>query len=214
MAINPPVKRVNWPEVFVAYCNSCPVDEIAQVYDIELSTLQAYVTTQGWAKLRASIPQAQLTAGEKTSAKLAVIEQNRAENLRSWVELRDQLVDVIKDLRSGKLKFEKLFHNKGFVVRDEIGPTTGDLVNITTAMRTVSDGTYRALGDFQASDKGGQDGAANSQGAAPAITIILPGVISAPRELRASVDVQAEVIDLRLPSESPKPSDTGFAPLP
>lgn len=208
MAANSPTTKYNWPAVFVAYCNGCPLEELAQVYGIELITLRAYEMNQGWAKLRASIPQAQETALMKpgdAARKLKLIEENRLQNLGIWVELRDHLLTVVRDLKDGKLKIERLFHNKGMIVRDETDPTTGDMVNIAAYAKTIAEGTYRALGDFQAQEKAGQDASAGAAASGvPAITIILPGVIAAPREQRAA---RGQVIDVAGVTDGQAPPD-------
>ena len=195
---------INWPAAFVAYCNNCPLEEIAQVYGMSVLTIESRVRGEGWAKLRASIPQnaenqalvnvprgtlEKPTAGE---AKLALIQQNRAINLGLWAALRDDAAAVIDRLRAGTLQFEKIFNGKTGIVRAAAEPSIGDRVNLATYLRTIADGTFRCLGDFQAQEKPAQDAIAGVV-SAPSITIILPAVISAPRDQRS----EATVIDLR-----------------
>ena len=82
----------------------------------------------------------------------------------------------------------------------EVEPGPGDWVNIATYLRTISEGTYRALGDFQSQEKPGQDAPAGAAGpATPAITIILPGAIALPRQERSVNEERnkGQVIDLR-----------------
>jgi len=194
--------RHNWPGAFVAYCHGCPLDEIAQVYGMELAVLDARIRAENWQKLRASLPLVAREAPGRVekptdgAAKLALIQQNRLDNLAGWVKLRDHALDMIERLRTGTLKMEKIFCNKYGVQRAETNLTTGDFVNLATYLQTISQGTYRALGDFEAQDKVRQDVLVSAQSPAPAITIILPGVISAPREQRA-IEAESQVIDLR-----------------
>lgn len=215
-----PSRAYNWAAMFVAYCNSCPLDEIAQVYGVELITLQQRVAREDWAKLRASSPmiasdsQAMIASPSAGLLKLKIIEENRQKNLAVFVELRDHLVEIVSKLKNGTLKMEKFFNNAkgGFVIREEAEPSPGDMVNIATYARTIADGTYRALGDFQAQEKAGQDSPAG-QAAPPAITIILPGVISAPRDQRNITEVASQVIDLRdVRSSETSASSPGEAP--
>ena len=198
--------RFNWPAAFCAYCHNVPIEEIAQVYGMELGSLQSHIMQEGWAKLRNSVPQiaesqalARPTEGEK---KLALLQENRQKNLAIWVALRDDLLDVVGKLRDGTLKMEKHFHHQGNVTTEEVNPTMGDRVNLATYARTIADGTYRALGDYQATEKPGQD-AIGGQAAAgvPSITIILPNVIAQPREQRAVIEVTSE------PAPSPTPPE-------
>lgn len=191
----------NWPAAFTAFCAGTPLDEIAHVFGIEPATLDSHIRNERWAKLRDSIPQAMVHAEDRPSLELVKLEKmakNREKNLAVWIELREHLLETVAKLRKGELKIERLFHNRGTIVRDETEPTTGDLVNIANYAKTIADGTYRALGDFQAQDKVAQDNTVSgTAAAAPAITIILPGVISAPREQRGVTEVKSEVIDLR-----------------
>ena len=204
--------RFNWPAAFCAYCHNVPIEEIAQVYGMELGSLQSHIMQEGWAKLRNSVPQiaesqalARPTEGEK---KLALLQENRQKNLAIWVALRDDLLDVVGKLRDGTLKMEKHFHHQGNVTTEEVNPTMGDRVNLATYARTIADGTYRALGDYQATEKPGQD-AIGGQAAAgvPSITIILPGVVAYPREQRA-IDITADSSTEPVPNPTDPPEDS------
>ena len=208
-----------WQAAFVAYCNGSPIDEIAQVFDIPLDKVHRHMAAEGWAGLRARLPLVTLQQtttdgqmvkeGEGTecmgrrgtpqalvpavAAKLELIQQNRDANLAVFVQLREHLVENVRGLRDGTLKIERLFHFKGSVVEHASTPGPGDWVNIAAYARTIAEGTYRALGDFQSQEKAGQDAAAGASApSGPAITIILPNVIASPREERV---LQSEVID-------------------
>lgn len=185
----------NWEAAFVAYCNGAPEDEISQLFDIPLTSLRKRMARDGWAGLRNKLPLAQdkLPLPAKVNAKLEAIEENRRVNLDAFVKLREHAVEMVTALRDGRLKVQKQFHNKGLVVTTEAAPGPGDWLNIATYLRMISEGTYRALGDFQAQEKSGQDTGAAAVPAAPAITIILPHAIAAPREKRVS---EGHVIDL------------------
>ena len=187
--------RASWPAAFAAYCCGAPPEEIAEVHNIPLSFVKSHITREGWDTLRAALPLG-VTEHPSTSKsvgkKLAKIEKNRAENLEIWVKLRDDLLDIIDQLRAGKLTVERQWHNKGAVTRADVELTIADRYNLANYARVVADGTYRALGDLASQEKPGQDaagGAANT----PAITIILPGAVSMPRNERM---VEGQVIDL------------------
>lgn len=198
--------RIPWQAMFVAYCNGVPEDEIALVFNVPLMTLKKRMSHECWATLREKLPLVTNGAGEgrstaiapTTNAKLKLIEENRLENLKVFTSLRDDLLDVLAKLRSGDLKLEKQFHNRGMVVRADVDPTIVDRVNLATYAQTIANGTYRALGDFQGQEKPGQDAAAGTAApSGPAITIILPGAIGAPREQREMKTAKSsEVIDL------------------
>lgn len=198
----------HWQAAFVAYCNGTPEDEISQVFSIPLASLRERMRAEGWAGLRTKMPMAlqttapggALSVPAEAEAKLTLIKENRQKNLAAWSELREHAVEMIQALRTGSLKMEKQFHNKGAVVRADVDPGPGDWVNIAAYLQTISQGTYRALGDMTAQDKPGQDSPAGQINApqGPAITIILPGAVAQPRQERAINDAKAgQVIDIR-----------------
>jgi hypothetical protein len=119
-------------------------------------------------------------------------------------------LEQVQALKSGELRVERLFNGKLGILRAETAPTTGDWVNIATYARTIADGTYRALGDFQGQDKPGSDAPAGTVNAAqPSITIILPAAIAVPRAERQITEAkQGQVIDLTpVAPESPSSCD-------
>jgi hypothetical protein len=208
----------NWGGAFTAYVNNCPNEEIAQVYGMELATLQQVIARDGWQRLRASIPQAQaeaLTKPNDGELKLKRLQENREKNLAIWAKLRDDLLEVVDKMRAGELMVERQWHSKGIITTQQVPLTMGDRVNLATYARTICDGTFRCLGDYQATEKPGQD-AIGGQAAAgvPSITIILPGVVAFPREQRAidiTTDSPTEPVPPQ-PSESPDKTQDGGAP--
>jgi hypothetical protein len=154
---------------------------------------------------------------DKVEAKLELIARNREENFRVACELRDHLMEQVKKLKDGSLILEKVFNGKEGISRADVSPGPGDWVNIATYARTIAEISYRALGDVQVTEHRSTGAGANALGAGgaggsvPAITIILPGAIAAPRAEREAK--QAEVIDLRdVPAASdqnPPPETAG-----
>jgi hypothetical protein len=209
----PAVKKpTNWPAAFTAYCSGAPADEIAQIFDIHLPTLVDRIKDQHWAALRANLPlgenlKSNTEMASVTEIKLAAIQANRQANLKAWSRLRDYAVEIIEQLATRKLKFEKVFNGKLGIVRAECNPSSGDLVNISTFLRTLSEGTYRALGDFAAQEKPGSDLSSNGQPPPPSITVILPSVIAYPRQTES----ESKVIDLRPVEQQTPPS--GASPV-
>lgn len=206
--------QYNWPAAFLAYCNDVPLDEIASAFGMPLTTLSARVSTDGWRGLRAKLAETVAVQGSggapqvglsvlgrsadlpaKVQAKLELIQRNRDQAYKDASKLRDHLMTVIERLASGELKLEKVFNNKGFVVRAEVSPGPGDWLNISSYARNVQEMLYRALGDTAPSGKEGSDtGAAAGAAATPAITIILPGAVAGPRTEKVAKGSQ--VIDL------------------
>lgn len=198
-----------WQVAFVAYCNGMSIDEIAASLSLSVDSLKHKIADERWADLRTKLPLATMqdngvskpvesALAPETKARLDLLFANRKKNYEVFARLRDHLAEQVEALASGKAKVLKLFFSAklGMVVEKEVVPGPGDWVNIATYARTVSEGTYRALGDFAAQEKPGQDAAAGATNApAPAITIIIPTAIAEPRQERQSkgqvIDVQA-----------------------
>ena len=193
----------------MAFCNGTPEEEISQVFSIPLATLQDRMAFENWRALRIKMPMALTTTGPQlpaeTEAKLAVVLANRQKNLEVFTGLRDQLVEKLRAWKAGTLRVEKAFNFKGQIVTHEAEPGPGDWVNIATFAQTIAQGTYRALGDFQASDKPGQDAGLLNAPQGPAITIIMPGAVAFPRDQRGIREARGEVIDLGEVKVTPQP---------
>lgn len=200
-----------WQAAFVAYCNAAPLEEISAIFEIPLDTLTTKAGDEGWKGLRNKLALitnpsnnaavSQVESGGlsvEVASKLKLVAENRIDNLKVFVKLREHLVESVKALADGTLEIERVFNGKLGIVthRGKAGPA--DWVNISTYARTVADGTYRALGDFQGGKNEGQDAAAGTlQPPAPSITIILPAAIARPRQEREIHDAkQSQVIDL------------------
>lgn len=215
-------REYTWQAAFVAFCNGVPLDEVSTIFGIPMDTLKEKMASDGWRALRAKLPLVTTSDGAMTvtdgdsalpanvATKMKLIEANRMENLKVFAELREHLVEKVRGLRDGTLMVHRQWHNKGLVTEADAPPGPGDWVNIATYARTIADGTYRALGDFQAQEKPGQDAPAGTVNAPqPAITIILPGAIAQPRDQRQIHDAsQGQVIDLRPVTADSAPSNT------
>lgn len=188
-----------WAAAFAAYCQSTPLSEISQTLGIPMALLKERCKGEVWSRVRKSmVENTQALArldevqpdNSLTEKKLAALQRNRERNLIAVNKLMEHAVEAIEKLRDGTLELEKVFNGKAGIVRATVKPSTGDWVNIATYLRTLQDLSYRALGDTTASEKGNQDVPVGTPG--PAITIILPAAIAAPRQER-----QAKVIDLQ-----------------
>jgi hypothetical protein len=173
-----------WVAMFTAFAGGAPLESIALEFQVPLDQLKSRARQDGWTKLRD-----RLTAAGKANGviegKLERIQKNREANLVAWEKLREEALVQIEALKAGTLRIQKAWNVKGVVVTHDAPPGPGDWVNISTHLRTVSEGTYRALGDFAAQEKPGQDGVSVNAPQGPAITIILPGIVAEPRNRRA-----------------------------
>lgn len=199
-----------WEAAFVAYCNAVPEEEISTAFNIPIPSLKLHMSQHGWAKLRVKMPPSEALVPSSAEsmlpaipdareAKLAALLSNREKNLKVFEELRNDLIEVVTAVRDGTFKLERYWHFKGMIVtKNDVNLTMSDRLNLAAYAKTIAEGTYRALGDFAAAEKVGQDVPAG-QASAPAITIILPGAISCPRNEREIVGVKqmkGQVIDL------------------
>ncbi len=183
----------NLPAAFLGFARGQTLDELSQTMAIPLSTLQEYAQKQNWLALAAKLSVAPEPQGI-LKAQLAVIEANRKKNFQIASDLRDDLIDVVRNLRStgGHAMIEKQWHYRGAVTRAEVPMSISDRATLASYAKTIADLTYRSLGDRDAAEGGGHEGPANAQ-SAPTITIILPGVISRPRNEQSANDLQGNM---------------------
>lgn len=187
----------HYAPAFIEYCRGTPLEEISMIMGIPEGTLRSRASEEKWNQLRDSLPArlgmdlaVEPQGREKAQAQAMLMQKNREENYALWCKLRGEAAGVIEDLCAGKLKFTRYFHNRGSVVEHVCEPTMADRTALANYLQMIAMGTYAALGDRGATT-GAKDGADAFRDAtqAPAITIVLPGVISAPREDRTEVQV-------------------------
>jgi len=176
----------SYTPAFVAFCEGAPPEEISEVFHIPLKSLQAKMRQEGWLGLANRMMGRVVPDMTPNDDALAKCLANRAKNYENAAKLRDHAVVIIEALRAGTLRIKKQFQSKGQIVEYQAVPGPSDWLNIASYLRTIADMTYRALGDFQAQVKPGQDAPAGAQTPppAPAVTIILPSAIARPREER------------------------------
>jgi hypothetical protein len=193
------IVQYNYTAAFLAFANGATVEELSQTFSIPINSLENTITQQNWRALAARLPRSPEPHGS-TSAKLAVIADNRERNFKIACDLRDDILDVVAKMRSPEgLTLEKQWHNRGSVTRAEVPMSLSDRVALASYFKMVADLTYRALGDKDAAEGGAQD-VSPSQSAPPSITIILPGVIAKPR---ANMDLASANVTVDLSKETP-----------
>lgn len=183
----------NWTAAFVEYCKGTPIEDIATVLDIPEDTVRRKMHSDRWEMQRTNLPlPATLGGGNvaRDNARMEIMLKNREENYELWRKLRDDAARVITDLVDGRLAFKKYWHNKGQIVEHVCEPTMADRTSLANYLQLIANGSYAALGDRGATT-GAKDeasvGAAAAQ--APAITIVLPGAVSVPRDQRQTVEI-------------------------
>lgn len=188
----------NYTEAFAAYCRGTPAEEICSAFGLTMPALLKRMEIENWAGLRTvmvSVPVVNRPdLSPLANARMNLIEEHRAANYRNARLMQEHLTSVLSKLAAGDLKVKKTqLHGKsGCWSETETDPSTGDLVNLATYAKLVAELGYRALGDLAGGEKGSPDANAGPGSVAPAVTIILPGAIGAPRDQRGQT-----VIDLR-----------------
>lgn len=171
---------------FVAFSGGAPLEEIAEEFKIPIESLKAKVRQEGWRGLANRITGRMVADVTPYDEAFKKIEANRAKNYEAAAKLREHLMEIIQHLSDGTLRIKKWFQRKGQMVEYQVEPSPADLLSIATYARTITDMTYRALGDFQAQGKAVQDApAASLTPPPPPITIVLPGPVSRPRYERS-----------------------------
>ncbi|MEI6198079.1 MAG: hypothetical protein WCS42_27500, partial [Verrucomicrobiota bacterium] len=128
-------------------------------------------------------------AAPKSTEALERIQANREKNLKIASGLQDDILDIVDKLRAGTLKGKRYFAN-GTAVDTET--TLRDRCDLALFAKNVAEMSYRALGDVE-SAKNAQAG--DPAASAGQILIVMPAILSQPREFGAgeSVDIEAEV---------------------
>lgn len=188
----------NYVEAFAAYCRGKTIDDICESYDIPKAALFKRMEEDNWVGLRTimvSVPVIRRPdLHPLAEARLNLIEEHRMTVLQNAKSLQRHLGTLLGQLAEGKLMVKKVQLNAkaGSWAEIDVPPSTGDLVNIATYAKIVAELGYRALGDLAGGEKGSPDAPAGAGSQTPAVTIILPGAIGAPRDQRGKT-----VIDLR-----------------
>jgi hypothetical protein len=175
----------SYTPAFIAFCGGAPPEEIADEFKIPLKSLLAKIRQEGWRGLANRMSGCIPTNSMPNDDALNRIEANRGKNYESAAKLREDVMEIIAHLREGTLRIKKQFHNKGQVVEYDAVPSLLDRLNIAAYARTVTEMTYRALGDFGANGGFRADAGPAVPPPAMPITIVLPDVIARPRQERS-----------------------------
>lgn len=193
--------RNNYALAFVEYCKGTATEEIALILNLPLETLKNKISEESWYRLKSALPTVLpdvvvAPQGEKQlAARAQLLQHNREVNYAGWVELREHALKLIGDLQKGSLSFKRYWHNKGQIVEKVCEPSMADVQAIANYYQMICNGTYLALGDRGATDGSGRTGgdAGGVAAQAPAITIVLPGAVSVPRDQRTEVVITPSV---------------------
>ncbi len=177
----------NFAAAFVEFSRKTELEEIAIALAIPLPLLKKKVFQDGWVRLAAALPTS-VGIGPRAERDLAKIQANREKCLHIAQELQEDLLEVVRQLRSKELKISKTTSKGETIVVD---PSIKDRVDLANYAKTVADLSYKALGDL--ADARPAEGGGAFGGAPGSITIILPPVVAQPRAERA-YDVDSEIV--------------------
>jgi hypothetical protein len=189
----------NYALAFLEFCKGTETSDISHILGIPEDVLANKMALERWPVLRDTLPAVlpdvvvAPQGKEKFEAQAQVLQENREENYRLWCLLRSDAARVITDLVEGRLRFKRYWHNRGAIIEKEVEPTMADRNALANYLQIIANGSYLALGDRGATDSrsGGDIGAAATQ--APAITIVMPGAVSLPREHRQEIQLTNQV---------------------
>ncbi len=190
----------NYALAFIRYCQGDTVETIAETLQIPVGALQAHCYGERWAQLRQEsllpVRIGESSTEVETRARVDLIKRNREENFQIACALRRDLQDAIGRLSRGEKLKRYFFAAKAVaVVEHDVDWSLADRVALANYAQMIANIGYQALGDSTNSSARSSDGPVNAQ-SAPHITVILPGLISEPREKRAkgvNVNVEATV---------------------
>lgn len=219
----------NLPAAFVGYVAGGTFEELSALYSIPIEHLKLKAKEQGWAILASKVAPGgpmpvMMTGGAEGMAlvpaqqkdiegKLARIEANREKVLGAVRQLQDDLLEQVAALREGRMVKRVRWCHRGVVTEIEAPIDLEDRNALVAYAQKVADLSYRALGDFGAAGERGGGGGGHGPGSpipdAPSITIILPQVISRPREDRPNPQsgptIDVEPTDTQADSGAPQP---------
>jgi len=165
----------NYTALFVAFVAGSSLETVADEFQVSFGELQKVARAQRWTKLALRV-QAQLDTPHGDEQRIVKLQSNRETNLQQ-AEMARHKLDVA-------------FEACSLYCDAPIAPAV--IKDLVSAMATVHDLTYRALGDKDKQQHAGQGSAPTNE-----IHFHLPGAISKPRDER--------VIELSGPPPPPPP---------
>jgi hypothetical protein len=188
--------RHNLTAAFVAWSRGTPVEEIVAMFNIPRQTLVKVMKREGWAELQENAPMAVAPPAERKNVALQRCLENREANLKIAEKMRQDVAQVLDGLLQGK-KLKRYWHNRGGVVEHEVEWGVADRVALANYFTMVANLTYRALGDREATSTATTSDKPADSPPPASITLVLPGAIADPRDLRPLKDAKAgHVVDL------------------
>lgn len=171
----------NWPAMFIAYARGAELPAIAEIFGCPPDVLEKVAVAQRWGTLGERLRQEPIEADDVLSEKLERIEENRRQNFAVAANFRTDLERRARGLADGTLKVEQIVKYKGGYDVVQVDPTPKEVKALVDAARTMSEITYRAIGDFPETSKATRDSKHPAAGGGVHIQVNIPSAVSMPR---------------------------------
>lgn len=197
-------ESVSWVAVFHSWCLGIAPRELASLYGVPIRAIQRRVKAENWPQLCETLPAEEKLPAGVLATRQRLVWENRERNQALASKFRDGLAKVIEKFQRGNLKVEVVKANKDGVqvIETDAGPR--EIQQLASALKQVTDVTYRAVGDLTEHER--KDGP-NAHGQ-PAVNIIIPNVVMRDDEPR-----QVDGFDRDVPEEEQLPPET-HSPIP
>lgn len=172
-------------ELFCAWLARKPIAELSHMSGLEPSEIMWLAQKHDWLGHMAVLPV------DRQIGHSDAIKVNRTRNLALFEKLRAHVDTMVDKLAAGELKFGKPMKTKEGVEIAEVGPTTADILNLASAIKTISEGTAKCLGDVVS--MAAPKSAGQAQSAAQEIVVNLPAVLG-PGSATLPVDLLAPAL--------------------
>lgn len=187
-----PAFLYNYSAAFIQFSKGSSLEEVSLALAIPVETLTNRAKAEGWQKLAVQLNADRGVVG-RSNDRFEIIQANRARNLDIAQKLQQHLAKVADDLIAGTLKVPRLLKDGSVVNMD---PSPSDYASLGAYSKSVSEMSYRAVGDVLVAAPEGQAASQTPN----QIIINLPGAITAPRDAR-SYDPQTDIL--------PQPAQAG-----
>lgn len=167
-----------WPALFEAYRRGVDLPGIAGTFGCPLAVLERVAERQQWEMLVKRIDENPVDGDLVLAEKLERIEENRSKNMAVAENIREYVGTQFQKLASGELKYDVVVKTKEGPVVVSVEPGPKEIKALTDAARTMSEMTYRAMGDFEQGKQAPGNQAAPAASQAPQITINIPAAVS------------------------------------
>ena len=169
-------------ELFAAWVGNTDTAVLCSMSGLESIEIALLAKSSDWIAQMARLP------ADRKLNQADAVKVNRAKNLALFERLRGCLEVMVEQLESGTLTFDKPTRTKEGVEVVKTRPTSGDIVNLCNAMKTVTEGTGKCLGDVISIAQPRSVG--NAQSAQKEIVVHLPSVLSSGEDSVGEIDVE------------------------